>query len=288
MLAGARIVFAGFLVVAPGLAAAADLPAPSPQPTSPANYTPAAPDWIVTIGAEARVQPAWAGSPTDKFSFSGVPLFSLRKDGAPPDLFLPRDSIGFPIVDFGQLRFGPAFKLIWQRKASDYAALNGLGNVNYVLQAGAYAEYWAVPWLRLRTEVRQGFGGEKGVTGDAYLDAVARIGPLTLSGGPRVTLQSAAAIDPYFSISAQQSANSGVSGFPILPTYHAPGGLYSYGAGTQAQYFFSKQWSALAFAEYERLTDGAAGSPLVTQRGSPNQLTFGLGATYTFSMHPWW
>jgi hypothetical protein len=26
----------------------------------------------------------------------------------------------------------------------------------------------------------------------------------------------------------------------------------------------------------------------VTMRGSPNQFTFGLGATYTFSMHPLW
>jgi len=40
--------------------------------------------------------------------------------------------------------------------------------------------------------------------------------------------------------------------------------------------------------EYERITDSAANSPLVTMRGSPNQFTFGLGATYTFSMHPLW
>jgi outer membrane protein len=42
------------------------------------------------------------------------------------------------------------------------------------------------------------------------------------------------------------------------------------------------------FGEYERLTGSAADSPLVTVRGSPDQLTFGVGATYSFSMHPWW
>jgi len=26
----------------------------------------------------------------------------------------------------------------------------------------------------------------------------------------------------------------------------------------------------------------------VIQRGSPNQFTFGLGATYAFVTHPWW
>src|SRR6266702_2398996 len=70
--------------------------------------------------------------------------------------------------------------------------------------------------------------------------------------------------------------------------HHAGGGLYSYGAGAQAEYFFSPQWAAHTFVEYERLTGSAAGSPLVVQRGSPNQFTFGLGARYSFTMHPLW
>ena len=41
-----------------------------------------------------------------------------------------------------------------------------------------------------------------------------------------------------------------------------------------------------AIFEYERLTGSAANSPLVTMRGSPNQFTLGVGATYTFGMHP--
>ena len=84
------------------------------------------------------------------------------------------------------------------------------------------------------------------------------------------------------------SFTSHPTGLPMLPVYNATGGLYSYGAGTQLEYFFNPTWSAHAFAEYERLTDSVADSPLVTQRGSPNQFTFGLGATYSFSMAPWW
>jgi MipA family protein len=74
----------------------------------------------------------------------------------------------------------------------------------------------------------------------------------------------------------------------MLPVYNAGGGLYSYGAGSQVEYLWSPQRAAHAFVEYERLTGSAADSPLVTQRSSPNQFTFGLGATYSFSMHPWW
>ena len=73
-----------------------------------------------------------------------------------------------------------------------------------------------------------------------------------------------------------------------MTLYSAGGGLYSYGAGGQVEYFFNPQWSAHAFTEYERLTGSAADSPLVTQRGSPNQFTFGLGATYSFAMAPLW
>ena len=70
--------------------------------------------------------------------------------------------------------------------------------------------------------------------------------------------------------------------------HHAGGGVYSYGAGTEAEYFFNPQWAAHTFVEYERLVGDAANSPLVTQRGSPNQFTFGVGATYSFTMHPLW
>ena len=280
-----------FLVVAPLRALAADLPeAPVPASTAPAAYVPSpvVPDWIVTVGGESRVIPAWPGASEDKFAFVGGPLFSVRKQGTPVEYFGPRDSFGFSVLDLGQIKIGPAVKIIWPRRESSYAALNGLGNVNLAVQAGAFAEYWAVPWLRLRGEVRQGVGGETGVSGDLFLDAVVPVGPFRFSAGPRMTMQSAAAVEPYFSITQAQSTGSTASGLPELPVYHADGGLFSYGAGTQTEYFLNAQWTTHAFVEYERLTGSAADSPLVTERGSPNQLTFGLGATYSFDMHPLW
>jgi len=126
------------------------------------------------------------------------------------------------------------------------------------------------------------------VTGDLFLDAVIPAGQFRFSAGPRVTAQSAAAIGPYYSITQAQSIGSTVAGLPALPVYRAGGGLYSYGAGTQTEYFFNQQWATHAFVEYERLTGSAADSPLVTERGSPNQLMFGLGATYSFDVHPSW
>jgi outer membrane protein len=277
------------LALAPGIAAAADLPPAAPEPaTAPAVYAPPQPEWTVTIGVEPRIVPAWPGASDSRFGLSVLPLFSIRKAGTPPEFFGARDSFGFNILDLGQFQLGPVGKLIWQRKASSYTALNGLGDVNYAIQAGGFAQYWPVPWLRLRTEVRQGFGGETGVTGDVFLDAVVPMGQFRLSGGPRMTLQSTAAVSPYFSITQAQSIGSTVSGLAALPVYNASGGLYSYGAGGQVEYFFNQQWSAHTLMEYERLTGSTAESPLVTQRGSPNQFTFGVGATYSFNIRQFW
>jgi outer membrane protein len=274
--------------VAPGIAMAADLPPQPAAPTAPATYTPAEPDWIVTLGAEPRAVPAWPGSTDSKFGLTVFPLFNVRKAGTPPEFFGARDSFGFNIIDLGMFKLGPAFKLISEVDPSDYNELKGLAGVHYALQAGGFAEFWPVTWLRLRGEVRQGFGGETGVTGDLFLDAVIPFGQFRWSVGPRMTAQTTKALSPYFSITAAESASSTIPGFPALPAYNVSGGIYSYGAGTQLEYFFNDQWAAHALFEYERLTGSAADSPLVTQRGSPNQYTFGVGATYSFSMHPWW
>lgn len=284
-------VLAFLAVLTPGLAAAADLPAqPTAPPTAPAAYTPPVPDWIVTIGLEGRILPAFPGADDKRLGWSALPLFSIRKAGTPPDFFGPRDSFSLNLINNPMFQFGPALQFINQRKSSDYAATNGLGDVNYAGQLGIFANFWPLPWLRLRGEARQGIGGETGVTGDVFLDAVVPVGQWTFSAGPRMTLQTAAATSPYFSITAAQAAAANAlqpTLGPLTP-YHAGGGLYSYGAGTQLQYAFNQTWTAHVFVEYQRLTDSAADSPLVTQRGSPNQLTYGLGATYSFNMHPLW
>ena len=208
--------------IAPTTGFASDLPAPKPAAAQAASV-PAAPDWIVTIGGELRIGPKWAGAPDGTFRPTGGPLFSIRKVGTPPEYFGPRDSFGFTVLDLGQIKIGPAVQIAWPRDASSDRLLNGLGDVDFAVQAGAFAEYWPVQWLRLRSEVRQGIGGETGVTGDVFLDAIVPVGQFRLSAGPRLTAQSTAAISPYFSITPAQSIGSTAAGLPALPVYHADG-----------------------------------------------------------------
>jgi len=287
-LSGWRFAFAVLLASIPGAAAAADMPLPPPASPSvaPSAYVTPVPDWLITIGGEGRAIPAWPGAPTGKSQFIGIPLFTLQKPGDPPFFFGARDGFGLPIFEFGSLQLGAVGKLNWPRYSSSYTQLNGLGDVGWAVQIGGFAQYWPVPWLRLRGEIRQGIGAETGVIGDLFADVVVPVGQFRLSAGPRMTAQTSAALSPYFSITPTQSANSAVSGLPALPVYNVAGGFYSYGAGGQIEYFWNPQWSTHALVEYERITGSAGDSPLVTMRGSPNQFTVGVGVTYTFAMHP--
>jgi outer membrane protein len=158
-----------------------------------------------------------------------------------------------------------------------------LGNVDWAVELGAFAEYWWMPWFRTRAELRNGIGGHHGLVADLSADAVYKFAPLwTLAGGPRMTLASAQALDPYFGISAAQAITSG------LPAYTTKGGMRSYGAGVQLRYDISPRWETYTYLEYERLTGDAANSPLVVQRGTRNQFSTGLGLTYSFDVAlPW-
>jgi MipA family protein len=239
-------------------------------------------DWTVTVGAEGRVEPIFQGSSRDVLR--PYPIVAVRRSWKPEPFRGPRDGIGIGLIEGSNFQIGPVGQLIWHRRERmDPSALQGLGDVRWAVELGVFGEYWAVPWLRTRAEVRQGFNGHHGVVADIFVDAVVPVGPqLTLSGGPRLTLASTPAVSPYFSIDAVQSAASG------LPIFDAKGGVRSVGAGTQARYLWTPQFATHVFFEYERLNGDVASSPLVTQRGNPNQFTFGFGATRSFDIKlPW-
>jgi outer membrane protein len=239
-------------------------------------------DWTVTVGAEGRLEPLFQGSSRERLR--PYPIFAVRRYGTPEPFRGPRDGLDIALIDGGNYQIGPVGQLVWsQRGKASSPGVQRLGDVPWAGEVGIFAQYWWVPWLRTRTEVRQGFHGHNGIVSDIMMDAVVPVSPQwTLSGGPRVTLATASAIGPYFGITAAQSLASG------LPIFDAKGGMRSFGAGTQARYQWTPQWATHAFVEYERLTGDAGGSPLVTQRGSADQLTFGFGATHSFDIKtPW-
>ena len=259
---------------AAGAAQAADLPA---RTASTLVQTATPNDWTVTIGAEGSVVPRYQGA--DHYIFRPVPLFDIRKAGTPPRFHSPRESFGFGLVDLGNFRAGPVGKLLYSRKEGDDDNLRGLGDIDWGVEVGGFVEYWPLQWLRAYAELRQGFSAHHGLVSDILIDAVYRVTPqLTLSAGPRLTLESAAAVSPYFDVTPAQSAASG------LPVYDAGGGITSWGVGGQARYQWSPQWLTYTYVEYQRLVGDVADAPLVSLRGSRDQFQVGLGVSYSFDV----
>lgn len=235
--------------------------------------------WTVTLGAEGRVLPTYEGS--SHYRVLPVPLFDIRRAGTPRQFQSSRDGASIGIIEFDNFRLGPTLKVRLPRREGDDSNLRGLGDVNFAVELGGFAEYWFTPWLRTRGELRQGVSGHHGLTGDLSADVVVPVTTqLTLSGGPRVSFDGGSTMRTYFGIDPTQSALSG------LPTYSPSGGVRSYGLGAMARYEITPQWATHVFVEYERLSSSAADSPIVSLRGSRDQVTTGLGVTYSFDVGP--
>ena len=265
---GVRVVFGVALAALAGSAALAAEPALVTK------------QWTVTVGVEGSVLPTYEGS--DRYMLRPFPLFDVRKAGTPPTFHAPRDGFGFGVYDNGRFRVGPTAKVRFARQESDDSDLRGLG-VDWAVEVGGFADYWVTPWLRTRAELRQGFGGHHGIVSDLTADVVVPVtSKLTFSGGPRLTLATDKAEDPYYSITASQALISG------LPVYRAKGGVHSWGLGAQARYMWSPQWATYTYLEYQRLAGDAADSPLITQRGSRDQIQVGMGVSYSFDVPALW
>ncbi|UPK24985.1 MipA/OmpV family protein [Bradyrhizobium sp. 195] len=232
-------------------------------------------NWTVMVGIGGQYMPDFVGSKDGKFL--PIPIFAIRRAGSVDQFRGPRDSASIALLDVGNFRAGPAFKYVSSRKSSKYAELTGLGDVKAAYEVGGFVEYYPVDWLRLRSELRQGIGGHTGTVADISADVIVPlIQRLTISAGPRFTWKSTKATAPYFGVDTAQALASG------LPRYDAKGGAHSVGFGSQISYRINPQWEVHAYVEYEKLLGDAADSPLVKLRGSSNQTTVGLGASYSF------
>ena len=98
-----------------------------------------------------------------------------------------------------------------------------------------------------------------------------------LSGGPRMSVTDSTFNQAYFGINAAQSFNSGYS------QYYPSAGLRSVGLGGSAIWRISDKLTGVAFGAWNKLTEIAAASPLVTgPAGSPNQFIVGAALSWRF------
>jgi outer membrane protein len=234
--------------------------------------------WVATLKANAGVLPDWEGAKS--YSFLGYPSVSLRRADA-REWSSPDDGLDFSVYDAHGFSVGPvaAYELGRYRN-DDPRRLFGIHDVPWMIEAGVFAEFWAVPdTFRARVEIRHGLSSGNGFVADAAVDYLLHFGAATFALGPRLSLGDQDFMRRQFGVTLTDSVQNG-SVTPFKPE----GGLKSAGLGTSLTYDFSKQWSAVAYGGYDRLVADAGKSPLVKKLGSPDQFHAGVTVNYSFSL----
>lgn len=231
-------------------------------------------DWYLTVGATILTAPDFEGS--KKYMLSATPIVSLGKAGNPVRFSSRNDNISLALVDQGDLRAGVAGKFLWKRD-NDEDAIRGLDPIRWGGEIGGFFEFYPLDWVRMRAEVRQGVRAHKGVVADIAVDAFHDVTPeVRISGGPRASFASAKYFDAYYGVSADEHDRTGIS------EYDPGGGVRSLGIGGAVTWKVSDPVTTSVFGEYSRLMGPAADSSIVRERGSRNQFTMGVSATYRF------
>ena len=232
-------------------------------------------DLRVRVGLGAQLKPEFIGAE----NYGIGPLFDLdfARGDNPFPFEAPDDGFGIKLFSSGRFAAGPVANIEWKRKDSDVGA--PVGKVKTTVEIGGFAEYMASDAIRLRADLRKGVNGHEALVGSLGADRIWRDGDrYVFSIGPRVLFSDAKYHRAYFGVSDAAALASG------LPVYRPGGGIHAVAAASGLSYQFNPRFGLFGYARYERLVGDAAKSPIVRDLGSRNQLSGGLGLSYTFNV----
>lgn len=260
------------------IAAAALLPAWSAANAQdvPTQAAPAAENssgYRVRVGVGAQLRPKFPGARKDDIA----PLLhvNIARGDHQFHFNAPDDSLALSVVNSGGFSFGPAVNLQQARKDKDVGL--PLGKVKSTIEAGAFADYSIIDTLRIRAEVRKGLNGHKGVVGSVGVDKIWRDGDkYVFSIGPRLLFADGRYERAYFGVTPAAALRTG------LPVYRPGRGIKGIALASGFSYQFDDRFGMFDYARFERLVGDAAKSPIVRRIGSRNQVSVGLGLSYTF------
>jgi outer membrane protein len=194
-----------------------------------------------------------------------------------------------PIADVNILNvpnweFGPMISYRFGREDVEDPIVNRLPGISGGLEVGAFAGYHHIntsglPW-RLRVGISALGGVAGGATGGHITPYASFWMPLSqiifVGFGSGFSWSSESFMQQRFGVSSAASGSSG------LPVFSANSGVRQVYAWPAVLIRLSEHWFGGAGAFYQRLTGDAADSPIVTQRGDPNQWTAGIAVGYAW------
>lgn len=231
-------------------------------------------DLDITVGAGVGLAPRFEGAK------AYGPQFLPYIDASWRDrVFLSTDDgLGVNLLNSNGFYTGPFVWISDGRRAGSSNHLAGLSDVETVAIGGFFARYEFNDAFDVFGRVHRDLEQNRhGLTADfgAELDL-----PVTSSviAGLKSTLTWAQgdALQPYFGITPQESQASG------YPAFSPGSGWRDVTVEPSLTFLLDDHWALTGLLTYERLLPAVNRSPLVTDQGSANQVSFGLILSYHF------
>lgn len=241
------------------------------------SYTTSAQDakgskWSVVVGGGGAYVPDYEGS--DDYELQPFPFVSIVYDDL---VFINGPSLGVNLVDIEGLRAGPIARYSFGRDEDDNNALDGLGDTDDSIELGGFVNYSVGIWSAGLTVVQDVAGGHEGLLAEASTGLnVPLTEDLTSSLEASATWASSDYMETYFGVSPGQSARSG------LRQFEADAGFKDAAVTLGLDYRITESIGVSGRAQYKRLLEDAADSPIVDDEGSADQFFGGLFLTYRF------
>jgi outer membrane scaffolding protein for murein synthesis (MipA/OmpV family) len=254
----------------PGETAATDTRTDKPKDVTPKDVTPK--DFTLTLGLGAGVAPDYEGS--NDYRAVPIPMFEASWKER---VFISNTTLSLAAISTPYLKAGPILTYAFGRSRKDNHALKGLGSVDDSVELGGFIRFTMDHWqvgAKLAQDVADGHDGAIGQIDVAYSLPLGE--RFTLTFGNALTWASKNYMQSFFGVSSHQAAKSGLSQF------NADAGLKNLDFTVTGTYAFSEHWNLNMIAVYSRLLGDAADSPIVKDKGSPNQFMTGVGLSYSF------
>jgi len=247
---------------------------------------PATGPWKASIGAGVGYAPDYEGS--DDYEYMFLPSLNVSHNDL---VFLDsnRMAIGVNAVRNNNFRLGPMVKYRGGRDEGDNNALRGLGDIDYSLELGIFAEATfgnITIGLDMSQDISEGHEGFVADLGAAYKFQMSP--KLRASVGTSLTWADSNYMSTFFGMTNAQcsafEANTtldcpGVAG---NERYDADSGIKDVGLSANMTYSFTPNIATTGIVSFKRLMEEAADSPLVEGAGSKDQFFLGVLMSYRF------
>jgi outer membrane scaffolding protein for murein synthesis (MipA/OmpV family) len=220
--------------------------------------------WRVSAGGGLSYAPRYEGA-----SSNSLRVMPLLEAGHGKIFISPLRGIGYNFSDDKNMEYGLRLTLGHGRRQNADPRLNGMGDISYAAETGAYLNLRFSPWY-ISGGLTAGSHGTHAELGGGIGIPLSTADRLRI--GANLNWGDNQYNQTYFGVTPAQATASG----NVLTAYNASAGIKDYALTANWAHSYSKEWFSGAGVSFKRLTGSAQYSPL-TMRRTMNSLNFLVG-----------